>query len=58
VRPLLAAAALAAQLALSGCDTDGPVLPSARSLAPLSPAMLGEIEKKNMAVESPIVVRI
>jgi murein L,D-transpeptidase YafK len=57
VRALLASAALAAALALGGCDTDG-VVPSARSLQPLSAAMLSEIEKKNMSKESPILVRL
>jgi murein L,D-transpeptidase YafK len=57
VRSLLATAALVAALALGGCDTDG-VTPSARSLQPLSPAMISLIEKKNMSKESPILVRL
>jgi murein L,D-transpeptidase YafK len=57
VRSLLASAAIAAALALAGCDTDG-VAPSGRSLAPLSTAMLTDIEKKNMSKESPILVRL
>jgi murein L,D-transpeptidase YafK len=52
----MSAAALAA-VALAGCDTDG-TAPSARSLQPLSAQMIKEIEQKNMAKESPILVRI
>jgi murein L,D-transpeptidase YafK len=57
VRSLLASAALAATLALAGCETDGPA-PSLRSLQPLSAQMLNEIEQKNMSKESPILVRL
>ena len=57
VRSLLASAALAAQLLLAGCDTDG-IAPTTRSLQPLSPALLSDISQKNMAVESPMLVRI
>ena len=57
-RTLLAFAALAAALALAGCDTDGGVLPSGRALAPLSDKMLADIEAKNMTKESPILVRL
>jgi murein L,D-transpeptidase YafK len=42
---------------LAGCDTDG-TAPSARSLQPISPAMLADIEQKNMTKESPILVRL
>src|SRR3984957_10705085 len=51
-------AALAAALALAGCDTDGGVMPSGRALAPLSDKMLADIEAKNMTKESPILVRL
>jgi murein L,D-transpeptidase YafK len=57
-RTLLASAALAAAVALAGCDTDGGVLPSGRALAPLSDKMLAEIEQKNMTKDSPILVRL
>jgi murein L,D-transpeptidase YafK len=57
VRGLLASAALAAALLVAGCDTDG-IAPVGRSMAPLSPAMLTEIEKRNMSKESPILVRL
>jgi len=48
LRTLLASAAVAAAMALAGCDTDGGVLPSGRALAPLSDKMLATIEQKNM----------
>ncbi|HWF95068.1 MAG TPA: hypothetical protein VG291_08955, partial [Xanthobacteraceae bacterium] len=57
-RTLLASAALAAALALAGCDTDGGLVPSGRALAPLSDKMLADIEAKNMTKESPILVRL
>ncbi|HEY4404386.1 MAG TPA: murein L,D-transpeptidase family protein [Xanthobacteraceae bacterium] len=58
LRTLLASAALAAAIALAGCDTDGGVVPSGRALAPLSDKMLADIEQKNMSKESPILVRL
>jgi murein L,D-transpeptidase YafK len=58
VRTLLAATALAAAVALAGCDTDGTGLPSGRALAPLSDKMLALIDQKNMTKESPILVRL
>jgi murein L,D-transpeptidase YafK len=59
VRALLASAALAAALALAGCDTDGTQQAmSGRHMQSLSDRMLTEIENKNMAKESPILVRI
>jgi murein L,D-transpeptidase YafK len=57
VRSLMAPAALAASLLLAGCETDGNV-PSAKALKPLSQEMLGELEKRNMPKESPILVRL
>jgi murein L,D-transpeptidase YafK len=55
----LASAALAAALALAGCDTDGTQQAvSGRHMQPLSDRLLTEIENKNMAKESPILVRI
>jgi murein L,D-transpeptidase YafK len=55
---LLASAALAAAMALAGCETDGTTLPSGRALAPLSDKMVSEIETKDMSKESPILVRL
>ncbi len=57
VRTLLASAAIAAAVTLGGCDTDSNA-PSLRSLQPLSAKMLSDFEQKNMAKESPILVRI
>jgi murein L,D-transpeptidase YafK len=59
VRSLLASAAILAAVALAGCDPDsGIATPTLRSLQPLSPQMISEIEKRNMSKESPILVRI
>jgi murein L,D-transpeptidase YafK len=58
IRAMWACAALAAAVMLGGCDTDGIAPASLRSLQPLSPAMLAQIERKNMKKESPILVRI
>jgi murein L,D-transpeptidase YafK len=54
----LASAAIAAALALAGCDTDGTSAVNGRHMQPLSDRMQAEIESKNMAKESPILVRI
>ena len=54
----MASVALAAALALGGCDTDSAISPSLRSLQPLSDKMVAEIEQKNMTKESPILVRL
>jgi murein L,D-transpeptidase YafK len=53
----MASVALAGAIALAGCNTDE-VSPGARALRPLPPALVAEIEKKNMPRESPILVRI
>lgn len=58
VRSLLASAAICAAVALAGCDTDGVAPATLRSLQPLSPQMITEIERRNMSKESPILVRI
>ena len=58
VRSLLASAAILAAVALAGCDTDGIGTPTLRSLQPLSPQMISEIDRRNMSKESPILVRI
>jgi murein L,D-transpeptidase YafK len=58
VRSLLASAAIAAAVALAGCDTDGTPAVSGRHMQPLSERMLADIENRNMAKESPILVRI
>jgi murein L,D-transpeptidase YafK len=59
VRALLASAAIAAALALAGCNTDSSTSAvNGRHMQPLSDRMLAKIESKNMAKESPILVRI
>ena len=57
LRLLLASAALAASISLAGCITEGTDL-SGRAMTPLSGKMLAELEQKNMAKDSPILVRI
>jgi murein L,D-transpeptidase YafK len=58
VRTLTASAALAAAVMLSGCKTEGTFPSSARANAPIPPALLAEMEKKDMPRESPLLVRI
>ncbi len=58
VRSLLASAALAAAIALSGCQTDGNVASNAKAMKPLSDKMIAEISEKNMEKDSPILVRL
>jgi murein L,D-transpeptidase YafK len=57
-RLLLIGAALSGAMMLAGCNTDGTVAYSSKANAPLSPAMLAELEKKNMDKDSPILVRL
>jgi murein L,D-transpeptidase YafK len=59
VRALLTSAALAAAVALAGCDTDNgnPSL-SAKAMKPISPKILAEMSQKNMTKESPILIRL
>ena len=57
VRALLASAAVAAAIALAGCNAEN-IVPSGRSQAPLSEKTLAEIAAKNMDKESPILARI
>jgi murein L,D-transpeptidase YafK len=52
----MASAALAASVALTGCQTDGVDL--AKAMRPLSPRMLALLEEKGMAKETPILARI
>jgi murein L,D-transpeptidase YafK len=58
VRSLLASAAVAAAIALAACNPEAMGPSSLRSLQPLSPQMLAEIDHRNMSKESPILVRI
>jgi len=57
IRALLAPAAVAAAIALAGCNADG-IVPAGRAQAPLSEKTLALIESKNMDKESPILVRV
>jgi murein L,D-transpeptidase YafK len=57
VRALLASAAVAAAIALAGCDADS-ITPTGRAKAPLSEKTLAEMASKNMDKESPILGRI
>jgi murein L,D-transpeptidase YafK len=55
----MASAAVAAAIALAGCNTDSaaPTV-GGRHMQPISEHMLAEIERRNMAKESPILVRL
>ncbi len=57
LRALFASAAVAAAIALGGCNpSDIPT--NGRAMAPLSERMIAEIKQKNMDKESPILVRL
>jgi len=59
MRTLLASAAVAAAIALAGCDTDStPTALSGRHMQPLSDKILADLGAKNMEKESAILVRI
>ena len=53
----MASAAIAAAIALAGCDADS-ITPTGRAQAPISEKTLAEIAAKNMDKESPILARI
>src|SRR5689334_2783412 len=57
MRALLASAAVAAAIALAGCNPED-IVPTGRAQAPLTEKMLSEFTKKNMDKESPILARI
>jgi murein L,D-transpeptidase YafK len=58
-RVLLASAALAAAVALAGCETDG-ISPenAAKAMKPIPQKTLSEIAQKNMTKQSPILIRL
>ncbi len=58
IRTLLASVALAAAVALAGCNTDGTLPTNSKAMAPLSPKTVSEIEQKGMDKDSPILVRL
>jgi murein L,D-transpeptidase YafK len=57
-RLLVGVAALGSSLMLAGCNTDEVAALNSRALKPLPPALVAEIEKRNMPKESPILVRL
>jgi murein L,D-transpeptidase YafK len=57
VRALLASAAIAAAVALAGCNADD-IAPNGRAAAPLSQKTMSLVSEKNMEKESPILLRI
>jgi murein L,D-transpeptidase YafK len=57
IRTLMASAAVAAAMALAGCETDS-TSPTAKALKPLSQEMVSELDKRSMPKESPILVRL
>jgi len=56
VRGLMTSAALAAVVALAGCETDG--LYSGKAMRELSPELRAELQNKNMPLESPMLARL
>src|SRR5262249_11399312 len=54
----MASVAIAGAIALGGCDPDTPLPISEKHLRPLSDKMLADIERLNMAKDSPILVRV
>jgi murein L,D-transpeptidase YafK len=56
-RALIAITAVAAAIALAGCNADD-ITPTGRAMAPLSPRMVAEIQSKNMDPNSPILIRV
>jgi murein L,D-transpeptidase YafK len=58
MRSLFACAAIAAAVALAGCNTESTSGLNGRHMQPLSERMLADLESRKMAKESPILVRI
>src|SRR5437588_680211 len=56
LRGLMTSAALAAVVALAGCETDG--LQSGKAMKELSAELRAEVTQKNMPLESPMLVRL
>ena len=56
LRGLMTSAALAAVVALAGCETDG--LQYGRAMKELSAELRAELTQKNMPVESPMLARL
>jgi murein L,D-transpeptidase YafK len=58
LRPLFASFAIAAAVGLAGCNTESTIAVNGRHMQPLSERMVADLEARNMAKESPILVRI
>jgi murein L,D-transpeptidase YafK len=58
LRLFFACVAVASAIVLAGCDTESAVGVNGRHMQPLSERMLAELERRKMAKESPILVRI
>jgi len=58
LRALFACIATAAAVALAGCNTESTVGVNGRHMQPLSERVLADLERRNMAKESPMLVRI
>jgi murein L,D-transpeptidase YafK len=58
LRLLFASIAIAAAVALAGCNSESTVAVNGRHMQPLSERMVADLESRNMAKESPILVRI
>jgi murein L,D-transpeptidase YafK len=58
MRSLFACAAVAAAIALAGCNADSTSGLNGRHMQPLSDRMLADLESRKMGKESPILVRI
>src|SRR5947209_9453767 len=58
LRVFFAFVAVASAIVLAGCDTESAVGVNGRHMQPLSERMLAELERRKMAKESPILVRI
>ena len=56
LRGLMTSAALAAVVALAGCETDG--MYSGKAMKSLSPEMVALLQQKNMPTESQVLVRL
>jgi len=58
LRSLFTCVAMTAAVVLAGCNTESAVGVNGRHMQPLSERMLADLERRNMAKESPILMRI
>lgn len=58
LRSLLTPALFAVALLAAGCNTDGGLPYGSKANAPIPPALLADMEAKNMAKDSPMLVRL